>query len=157
MAPRPAPISRTVSVRRQPGIRGWRGSGIPTANSSNVWGTSSPSFRSPNGEPAENNRWNCPRRMKPTSPMLIRVYVRVGAGSLEIARIKPSGIIRIGGKTTCYHRASPWQRKSICLRKEIINLRKGARYINTIRDSLLVYPPTWLRFSCHYYLGRDKW
>ena len=47
--------SRTLAVQRQPGGR-WLRTNSPTLNGSNVAGTSTPSFRDPKEEPAENNR-----------------------------------------------------------------------------------------------------
>ena len=54
----------TFFVGRQPGERGWRSLKIgPTSNGSNVRGTSTPRSLSPNGQPAENNKWKQPVRI----------------------------------------------------------------------------------------------
>jgi len=80
----PIPVSRTVSVRRHPGGRGAPDTVSPMSNGWNEEGKSTPSSPFPKTEAAQNNKWNCPRRIKPTSPILIRVSC-AGAGSLEVA------------------------------------------------------------------------
>ena len=96
VAPRAASTSRTVSVWRQPGGRGWPNTGVPTTNSSNVIGTSIPGRRVPNGQPAENNKVNPPLRIKPTSPSLRRGHSSAGAGSLGVGILRSSNILCSG-------------------------------------------------------------
>jgi len=74
----------------------------------NVTETSSPSCRPPNGEPAENNRWNCPRRITPTSIDVDVCVVVRGDGFARGCRI-PNLQIKSAmiDETMCYHRASP--------------------------------------------------
>ena len=132
-------------VPTQPGRRGWFDSGVPTVNCSNVLGTSTPRSRSPKGEPAENNRWNRPPRMKPTSPMLTRVYWLVGAGSLhQLSEIAIS--INKQGVTTVHHRnqGSPFA----C--KKIQGVRRQTQHnINVFGSSLFVHSPCRFGFGRH--------
>lgn len=55
--------ARTLVVEREPGNRGWRLAIGPTSNGLNVRGTSTPGCLSPNGQPAENNKWKQPARI----------------------------------------------------------------------------------------------
>ena len=61
-------LTRTLFVERQPGDRDWAGKISPTSNGLKVRGTSTPNFLSPNGRPAENNKWKRPLQINPTSP-----------------------------------------------------------------------------------------
>ena len=49
-----------------------------------------------------------------------------------------------------YQRASPWQRKSSCLRKETSSVNKRAWHVNGGSEGLLlVYRPSWLKTAIH--------
>ena len=54
--PSPAPYASTAPERRQSGGRGSRNAVFPIFSGLNVLGTSSPSWTSPNEEPAWNNK-----------------------------------------------------------------------------------------------------
>ena len=57
---RSAPVTLTELVRRQPGRRGCLCIVGPISNCSKVAGTSTPSWRPPNGQPEENNKLKQP-------------------------------------------------------------------------------------------------
>jgi len=89
-------------------------------NGRNVLGTLSPGATSSNEEPAWNNKLNCPRRTKPTSPILMGL-LSAETGSLEVvgSNLQSSSV-----KTATYHRASLMrQRESISLREKASDIR----------------------------------
>jgi len=79
------PSFRMVLLRRQPARHGVWVTGVPTHNSLNPSGISTPGCRSPNGEPAENSNSNRPSQMRPTSPILTGGHPSAGEGFLGIA------------------------------------------------------------------------
>lgn len=105
-------------------------------NSSNVKGTSTPRCRSPKGRAAENNKWKCPLRIKPTSPILVRTPF-VGAGSLGMQDFRFSDIARTErGKDALPQGITATEKVHLSIK---VNLkRRGATWKHRFKNLLFV-------------------